>query len=246
VDFSIHFSVRNRAECHEIGELHPALVSAARKAGGPLGLAAAATALGFSAFLPTAYRGLSELGQIAGPGMLIAFLTSVTLLPALLRVLNPPGEPHPMGFAALAPVDRFLQRHRVPVVAVTLGFVLLLSPLLAFLPFDFNPLHLQNSKAGPVATFLELRRDPQTGANAIEIVAPDLAAAQADAQRVGGLPQVAQTRSLADLIPSDQYKKLALIRQMTAAIEPPLNPRQTRPPPNDQDNIAALQSTAGT
>src|SRR5438270_6410500 len=246
IDFGIQYAVRYRAERHDIGALRPALVSAARKAGGPLALAAAATALGFSAFLPTAYRGLSELGQIAGPGMIIAFLTSITLLPALLQVLNPPGQPHAMGFPGLAPADRFLQRHRVPVVAGTLAFVLLLSPLLAFLPFDFNPLHLQNPKAGPVATFLELRRDPQTGANAIEVVAPDLATAQADAQRVAALPQVAQARTLADLIPSDQYKKLALIRQMTVAIDRPLNPVQTRPPPSDQDNIAALQSTAGT
>ena len=91
-----------------------------------------------------------------------------------------------------------------------------------------------------------MRRDPATGANAIEIAAPDLAAAQADAQRVAALPQVAQARTLADLIPADQDKKLALIRQMAAAIERPLNSAQTRPPPSDQDNIAALQSTAGT
>src|SRR5690242_2680597 len=97
VDFGIQFSVRYRAERHEIGELRPALVSAARKAGGPLALAAAATALGFSAFLPTDYRGLSELGEVAGPGMIIAFLTSITVLPALLRVFKPGGEPRPMG-----------------------------------------------------------------------------------------------------------------------------------------------------
>jgi hypothetical protein len=41
-------------------------------------------------------------------------------------------------------VDRFLQRHRIGVVAVTLGLVVLASPLLLWLPFDFNPLHLQS------------------------------------------------------------------------------------------------------
>jgi hypothetical protein len=40
--------------------------------------------------------------------------------PALLRVLKPPGEPHPMGFTFLAPVDRFTERHRVPIVVGTL------------------------------------------------------------------------------------------------------------------------------
>src|SRR5207253_7710833 len=68
IDFGIQFSVRYRAERHDFGALEPALISAARKAGAPLALAAAATALGFVAFLPTEYRGLGELGEIAGPG----------------------------------------------------------------------------------------------------------------------------------------------------------------------------------
>jgi uncharacterized protein len=68
VDFGIQFSVRYRAERYETGELRPALISAATKAGGPLALAAVATALGFSAFVPTAYRGLAELGETGSFG----------------------------------------------------------------------------------------------------------------------------------------------------------------------------------
>ena len=246
IDFGIQFSVRYRAERHDIGALEPALISSAQKAGGPLGLAAAATALGFSAFLPTEYRGLGELGEIAGPGMIIAFLTSITLLPALLRVLNPPGEPRAMGFAGLAPIDAFLQRRRVPVIAGTLAVVILASPLLAFLPFDFNPLHLQNPKAEAVATYLELRHDPQTGANAVEVIKPDLAAAEASAKRLAELPEVAQTRTVANFVPDEQPQKLGFIRQIAAAIGPALRPKQMQPPPSDTDNVAALRSTAQT
>src|SRR5438270_635208 len=246
IDFGIQFSVRYRAERHDIGALEPALISSAQKAGGPLGLAAAATALGFSAFLPTEYRGLGELGEIAGPGMIIAFLTSITLLPALLRVLNPPGEPRAMGFAGLAPIDAFLQRRRVPVIAGTLAVVILASPLLAFLPFDFNPLHLQNPKAEAVATYLELRHDPQTGANAVEVIKPDLAAAEASAKRLAELPEVAQTRTVANFVPDDQPQKLGFIRQIAAAIGLALRPKQMQPPPSDTDNVAALRSTAQT
>ena len=64
---------------------------AARRSAVPLSLAAMATAAGFLCFLPTDYKGISELGEIAGAGMLIAFLSSITTLPALLRILNPPG-----------------------------------------------------------------------------------------------------------------------------------------------------------
>jgi hopanoid biosynthesis associated RND transporter like protein HpnN len=244
VDFGIQFSVRYRAERHDCGDLHVGLHSTAMKAGGPLALAAAATAVGFSSFLPTEYRGLSELGQIAGCGMIIAFLTSITALPALLALLNPPGEFHSMGFAALAPVDRFLERHRIPVVVLTGLAVLSASPLLLFLPFDFNPLHLRSAKVESVATFLELRKDPQTGVNAVEIIAPNLDAANMIAHRLSELPQVSQTITLSNLVPDDQDAKLKLIGDAAGAIDPSLNPKEIKPPATDGENIAALISTA--
>src|SRR6185437_3322974 len=117
--------------------------SAAKKIGNPLALAAAATAVGFFAFLPTSYTGLSELGLIAGCGMLIAFACSITLVPAALALLNPPGEAAPVGFRFLGPLDDFLQRHRIAVVVATIGVVAAASPLLLHLPFDFNPVNLK-------------------------------------------------------------------------------------------------------
>ncbi len=244
VDFGLQFCVRYRAERHDYGYLRAGLRSAARKAGVPLALAAAATAVGFASFVPTSYRGLAELGEIAGCGMILAFLTSITLLPALLMVLNPPGEPHPMGFVALAPVDRFLQRYRIPVVVTTLVLVVLGSPLLLFLPFDFNPLHLRNPKVESVATFLELRREPQTGANAIEIIAPNLAAADAMTDRFASLPQVSQANTLSRLVPVDQDQKLALIQDAAEALKTSIDPTDIAPAPTDQQNVAALKSTA--
>src|SRR5262249_29155996 len=122
VDFGIQFSVRYRSERHDVSGLRPALAAAAQKIGVPLTLAAAAVAAGFFSFLPTDYRGVSELGRIAGVGMLVAYGTSITLLPALLSVLNPPGEPEPVGYRALAPLDRALQKYRMPVI-ITTGLV---------------------------------------------------------------------------------------------------------------------------
>jgi uncharacterized protein len=246
VDFGLQFSVRYRAERHDFGDLRAGLRSAARKAGVPLTLAALATAVGFSSFVPTAYRGLSELGQIAGCGMIIAFLASITLLPALLTVLNPPGEPHPMGFAALAPIDTFLARHRIPVVLTTLVLVVVATPLLWFLPFDFNPLHLRDPSVESVATFLELRKNPETGANAIEVTAPSLASADTIANRLASLPQVSQTKTLSQLVPADQDAKLALIRKAAQTLGPSLSPAKVSPAPSDQQNIDALRSTADT
>ena len=244
VDFGLQFCVRYRAERHDYGDLRTGLRSAARKAGVPLALAAAATAVGFASFVPTAYRGLAELGEIAGCGMILAFLISITLLPALLMVLNPPVELHPMGFAALRRVDRFIQRYRMPVVVTTLLLVVLAAPLLLFLPFDFNPLHLRNPNVESVATFLDLRKDPQTGANAIEIIAPSLGAADAVRMRLASLPQVSQVDTLSRLIPPDQDQKRALIQDAAEELKPSINATEVSPPPTDEQNIEALVSTA--
>ena len=161
VDFGIQFSVRYRAERHDVDDLRAALLQAGRRAGAPLTLAALATAAGFFSFLPTAYKGVSELGLIAGIGMLIAFATSITLLPALLSRLNPPREPEPLGYAALAPVDRFLERNRVPILIATGLVVAAGLPLLHWLRFDFNPMNLRSPKVESVATYLDLKNDPQ-------------------------------------------------------------------------------------
>ena len=166
VDFGIQFSVRYRADRYDVDDLRLSLAHAARHAGAPLTLAAAAVAAGFLSFLPTDYRGVSELGQIAGIGMLVAYLTSITLLPALLTVLNPPGEPEPLGFAFLAPVDRFMERHRIAIIAGTAIVSLGGLPLLYYLQFDFNPINLRNPNVELIATFLDLRKRPGRPARA--------------------------------------------------------------------------------
>ena len=76
--------------------------------------------------------------------MIVAFSTTVTLLPALLAVLKPAGERAPVGWAALAPLDHFLAHRRNWVVGLTLATVILGLPLLRGLSFDFNPLNLRS------------------------------------------------------------------------------------------------------
>ena len=242
VDFGIQFSVRYRAERHDNDNLHEALLSTARYVGAPLTLAAAATAAGFMSFLPTDYKGVSELGQLAGLGMIVAFLTSITVIPALLTVLNPPGEPKEMGYKALAPIDRFMERRRIPVIVGTALVVTAGLPLLYFLQFDFNPLNLRSPKVESVATFLDLRSDPALGANSIFVLAPNKEAAIADAEKLAKLPEVASVKTIESFVPTDQEPKLAAIRQMATVLAPVLKPDPSKKPPTDADNVEALKA----
>ncbi|WP_036052213.1 MMPL family transporter [Bradyrhizobium sp. URHD0069] len=244
VDFGIQYSVRYRAERHEHPDLREALRWAARKAGNPLALAAAATTVAFFAFLPTSYRGLSELGLIAGCGMLVAFLCSITLVPAMLALLNPPGEPAPVGFRSLAPLDDFLQRHRIAVIAGTILVVLAATPLLWHLRFDFNPVDLQSPNSASVVTYRELQGDPETSGNDAEILAPSLAKADETAKRLAALPEVSRTLTLSSLVPADQDQKIAALNGASQRLGTALNPTDGQPAPSDQEVVAAIQSTA--
>jgi len=174
--------------------------------------------------------------------MIVAFLTSITLLPALLTVLRPPGEPKEMGFKSLAPVDRFMERYRIPIIVGTGLAVAAGLPLLYWLQFDFNPLNLRSTKVESVATLLELRSDPAIGASSIYVLAPSKEAAQADLENLSKLPEVSSVKSIESFIPADQPPKLAAIRQLAAVLDPVLRPDPNKKPPTDADNVAALKA----
>ncbi|HYC18413.1 MAG TPA: MMPL family transporter [Pseudolabrys sp.] len=243
VDFGIQFSVRYRAERHASLDLHDALVATARGVAGPLLLAAASIAAAFYSFLPTAYVGLSELGLIAGTGMIIALATTVTLLPALLAVLKPAGEPAAIGYAALAPVDRFLEQQRKWVVGITLATTIVGLPLLAGLHFNFNPLDLRAQDTESVATLLDLMNDPDTTPNTIDILESNTERASALAEHLRQLPEVARVVTLQSFVPKDQDAKLAIIDDASFFLRNTLNPDQIDREPTPADTLTALEKT---
>jgi hopanoid biosynthesis associated RND transporter like protein HpnN len=244
VDFGIQFSVRYRSERYKNNDLAAALAKAAEYCAIPLSLAAMATAAGFLSFLPTDYKGVSELGKIAGVGMLVAFTTSITLLPALLDLLNPAGEKEPLGYAFLAPVDHFLEKHRIAIIVGTLVLVVAGLPLLYFLRFDFNPINLRSPKVESIATFLDLRKDPNTGANAVNVMAPNEDAARQVEARLAKVPEVLRTMSLDSFVPDEQPAKLKLIKQGAEILNPAINPDSIDAAPSDAENVSALKDSA--
>jgi hopanoid biosynthesis associated RND transporter like protein HpnN len=244
VDLGIQFSVRCRAERYRRDDLQEALVAAGRGVGGSLALAATSIAAGFYAFLPTAYRGVSQLGLIAGTGMVIAFLLSITLLPALLMLLRPPGERAEVGYAFLVPLDHLLLRRRRAVLLGAGALAAVCLALMTQLTFDFNPLDLRNPKTESVATLLDLMKNPETSPNTVEVLAPSLDAARQLADRLARLPEVAQAVTLASYIPEDPPAKLALIHDAAQLLDLTLNPLAVKPPPSDAEVVAALGKAA--
>lgn len=249
VDFGIQFSMRYRAELFELTHSagtdrhRAALVRAARGISTPLGLAAAATAVGFYSFLPTSYQGVSELGLIAGTSMIIALFANLTVLPALIAILPTRGQPEAAGFTWAAPGDRWLQTHPRLVLGIALVLGTAALATVPALRFDANPLDLQDPKLPPVATAQELAHDPTTAPN-IELLAPDIAAAQRLAAQLGALPEVFRVLSLATFVPEDQPAKLDILSQMQLFLGPILDPDNRKPPPDAAEERTATERFA--
>ena len=236
-DFAIQYTVRYRAERNEREDLERALVGAAEWVGVPLTLAAGAAAAGFLSFTPTAYSGLAQLGIIAGFGMLVAYLSSLTLLPALIRAVHPPIEPKQLTLPALAPADAFLKRHRAAVVVVTVLVVLAGLPALPRLQFNFDPLALENQASPALTALFRLGKEVPLNTARVLVRADD---ASAVAARLVATPEVARIWSIESFVPTQQDQKLRIIEAAEKALAPALR-SQPQPAPSDAENVAALE-----
>ena len=244
VDFGIQLAVRYREQRQRFDDLAAAIAAAGEVAGPGIALAALAIAGAFLAFLPTEYRGVSELGAIAGFGMLVAALLSLTLLPALLRLTSPPAEAAEVGWARLAPLEAWLARRARRVTAGLALLALAAAAVLPLLVFDFNPLNLRDPRSEAVATFRDLMGSAETTPNTLSVLAPSLEAAQPLAARLEALPEVARVMTLASFVPEGQPAKLALIQDAADLLGLTLAPPAVAPAPDDAAVAAALAELA--
>ncbi|HXV74466.1 MAG TPA: MMPL family transporter, partial [Sphingomonadales bacterium] len=241
IDFAIHFVLRYREEFYESGKREKALSGAAVAVGTPLALCAPTTALAFFAFIPTSYVGLAQLGLIAGMGMFISFLTSLTTLPAILSLMplkKKPKERHPHA----AGEAHFIERHGRAIASS--GLVLGLVGLLAVpsVHFDFDPINLKSRKAESVAAFLDLMENEKTSPYVIQVLADGREAAEVKKARLETLPGVREVVGLASFVPANQEEKLEIIEGAALFMTPVFLNRGLGAPPAPADDIAEIEA----
>ena len=245
VDFAIQFCVRYR----EMRRLHPdvavAMGETARRAGAQILVAATSMAAGFFSFVPTDFQGVAELGLISGAGMLIAFICTVTVLPAPVILCRPPADAAEVGSAWAAPLDLAAHRFRWPLLTLFAGLAGLGIVLLPRMAFDGNPLHTKNPTMEAIRTLEDLRDSPLANPFTADIVTSDIAAAAALSRRLRDLPLVSRALSIGSFVPEDQAPKLALIADVRNLLRFALAPTSTLPPPDPADIRTAAQQALG-
>jgi hopanoid biosynthesis associated RND transporter like protein HpnN len=240
VDFSIQFTVRFRDMRRRSPVIAEALPLTAGCVGRQILIAACAIAAGFLAFVPTSFKGVAELGLIAGAGMIIALACTLTFLPACILLFRPEDETAEIGFAALAAADRLIARWRVPVRLMFVGIFAAGAALAPRLAFDSNALHTQPQDTEAMRTLHHLMENPVTNPFTSDVIRPTQAQAEALAAPVSALSLVDHVVGLQSFVPGGQTQKLAMIADAAGLLSPVLNPPPAPPPPDARALRAAL------
>lgn len=246
VDFSIQFCTRYRAELYDQPDIPEAFRNALDNTGAimakPLFLAATATAIGFFSFLPTDYLGVSQLGVIAGGGMLIAVLLSFTVLPAILTLIRPNRDTSRIGYLKAAPINQALITYRSAVLFLAALSAVVSLAILPRLIFDFDPLKLKDPNTESMSTALELMDDPLINPNTLNLLIKSESELLRLANQLERLPVVGQTVTVFDLIPKNQDEKLAIIDDLYLMLGPVLDQASNAMPPLDDIRKAAARA----
>jgi hopanoid biosynthesis associated RND transporter like protein HpnN len=186
---------------------------------------------------------VSDLGLIAGAGMLIALALNLTLLPALLALWRSGGFKEAGGLARAEPLDRFLIRRRGWVMAAAAVAAAASVAALPRLRFDFDPINMENPKSESVQTLFDLMKSPESTPYTLDVIVP-FAAAAAQAQHLSSLPQVGQAIWLGSFVPEDQAAKLDILADARDLLSPTLSPPAVKPAPSAQQVLDALARCA--
>lgn len=223
VDYAIHICLHYR-ECRAQGMGHnPAIIDSLHTVGFSIFLCAITTSMGFLAFIPTDYSGVSELGIISAGGMFIGLAVSLTVLPALLTVLNlktvkPITSSYRLGFlTALA----FRQSKRIRICSFI--FAICSGLLLTQLVFDANPINLRDPASESVSTIKELLASQTDSPFALSVLANDRKSAAQLAVQLKQLSSVHSTIFLDDLLAKNQHDKLEIIEELDLILGHQLN-----------------------
>ncbi len=214
VDYAIHICLHYREGKADGLSNSEAILISIRDVGSSLFLCALATAIGFFAFIPTDYAGVSELGVISGGGIFIGLIISLTVLPALFCVfpvdkVKPIRSPLTPAFIITFPF-RFSTGIKIVSILLGIGACFVLTDL----TFDYNPINLRDPNSESVITIKELLKSKTESPFALTALASDLEAADKITNELKHQPSVHDSLTLASFIAKNQDEKLATIEDL--------------------------------
>ena len=228
IDYGIYFLFRYEEEIFLGRNLKEALQLTAARTGPGMAIGALTAGGTFFVLMLTDFRGIQELGFIAGTSILLAWLSMMTLFPAVLVLVDRRHADRPRG---QKPRAHQLERIHVPVLDQLTGYpatVLVVAVIATALSiwalpsvgFDYNLLNLQAK--GTESVVWERRVLANTGRSGFNALASaaTLDELRQKQQAVENLPSVSGVDSVLHVIPDDQAQKIAIVKTFAPILAP--------------------------
>lgn len=223
VDFAIHICLAFRECWDQNMSSEDAIKKSVKLLGFSLFLCALTTSIGFFAFIPTDYKGVSELGLISGGGMFIGLLVSLTLLPALLKVFSINKLAHQRVTSLPGWVVDFPFRHARIIRYLSILLAIAASFSLHYVYLDSNPVNLRDPNSESVVAFKDLLQSKTRSPFVLIALSDSLANAETLALEMQGLSSVNKTITLESFVAKDQEEKLEIIEDLSLVLGPELS-----------------------
>ncbi len=228
IDYGIYFLFRYEEELFLGRNLKEALELTAARSGPGILLGALTAAGAFYVLSLTDFRGIKELGFIAGTSILLAWLAMMTFFPAVLMLVDRRHASRPKG---TVPRALALEQIRVPVlerltrypksVLVTAGLFTAFSLwALTTVGFDYNLLNLQAK--GTESVIWERKVLAKAGRSGFTglATATTLEELTQKHDALDRLDSVSEVDSVLLLIPEHQQEKVKIIRDFAPLVAP--------------------------
>ncbi len=222
IDYGIHWFCRLEEEQNGSRCQLAHLVSTLKNSAPGITYAALAAAATFMPLIFTGFKGLAELGLILMAGIILMLVVTLVVQPALVVLFErcrdsyqfngAPGHPRP--FLSLQ------WRRPALVAALGLGLMLLGGYNLRHVPFDLNPLNLQNPKTESVVWELKLLAGSRYSSvyGAMMVSSPQEITEKARALK--SLPTVSHVESILSFLPENGRAKLAILEDLQPLFAP--------------------------
>ncbi|MGQ9588975.1 MAG: MMPL family transporter [Planctomycetota bacterium] len=225
IDFGVHFLARYQEELRRTGEIEPSVRTTLVSSGLAIWTGGITTAVAFYSTMLVNFRGLAELGFVAGTGLLVCMASMLTLLPSLVvltdrRIARRRGlqPPRPIVLPFLSSLPRY-----APATIGALGVLTVLG-LARFrgVPYNWNLLDLQAKGLPSVDFELKLieKSDRSTWEAAFLVDgldAVDETIRRLEPWRERGV--VGLVESIRDFVQKDQEEKIRALRPVAEVLE---------------------------
>lgn len=244
VEYAIHFCLRYRDNLGHHLNKERAILGTLSSTSPSLLLCAGTTAIGLYAFIPTDYKGVSELGLLAGTSLFICLIVTLIVLPVILKFI--PMKPSPMAANPSIRIEHLPEKlagltldYAKPIAAMVAVLAVGALALMPYVKTDFNPINLRDPSTESVIAFKRLTQDKETTPMTLTVLVKNAEKAKVLQKSLGALPTVDKTISLFDFQPDDQEDKLALIEDMDLTMG--LQGREFPSLNMDNDPIASIR-----